>query len=81
MLAIATEEAAVNENASQLNEEPPLKKVLRVEDNNNLGIAICTVLSLGFHFESSLLFLADSPRKCRARFGMDQQHMWCNPCR
>lgn len=40
MLAIAVEEAAVNENASQLNEEPPLKKVLRVEDNNNLGIAI-----------------------------------------
>ena len=20
-------------------------------------------------------------RKCRARFGLDQQHMWCGPCR
>ncbi|XP_041378760.1 LOW QUALITY PROTEIN: transcription factor 7-like [Gigantopelta aegis] len=23
----------------------------------------------------------DNPRKCRARYGMEQQHMWCGPCR
>ncbi|NP_001292177.1 uncharacterized protein LOC100641322 [Amphimedon queenslandica] len=52
------ETEAVSEDANKSTEEPPLKKVLRVEDNN-----------------------LDSPRKCRARFGMDQQQMWCGPCR
>ncbi|XP_077865990.1 transcription factor 7-like protein isoform X1 [Saccoglossus kowalevskii] len=24
---------------------------------------------------------ASNPKKCRARFGLDQQHHWCKPCR
>ena len=27
------------------------------------------------------VFVSDNPRKCRARYGMEQQHMWCGPCR
>lgn len=56
--------------------------------DSSVSLLFPSLSSLCGHFSFSLLasppFIGSdlsAPKKCRARFGLDQQNNWCGPCR
>ena len=55
-----------------------LKMCTNIAHGRNIRV---DVIYWNVTYEYFFLFLAGGMKKCRARYGLDQQDLWCKPCR